>query len=343
MAKNESSKILITGGIGYLGSHTLIELLNQGREAIVLDNLSNSSVDVLARVEMISGIKPYFIEGDIRDECLLRQIFCENDITAVIHFAGLKSVGESVVNPLCYYDNNVSGTTILLKIMAEIGCKSLVFSSSATVYGEPNTLPIKEDFPRSAMNPYGASKLMIENILEDLTVADPMWKIAVLRYFNPVGAHSSGLLGESPTGVPNNLMPYISEVAIGKRDQLTVYGKDYPTKDGTGVRDFIHVVDLAKGHLSALDFLDKSAGKAAVNLGTGRGYSVLEVIHAFERVTGKEIRYTFSDRRPGDVASSFADPSLAKKLLNWQAERDLDEMCRDAWRWQQNLSGIDPT
>lgn len=342
MSKSESSKVLVTGGIGYIGSHTLVELLSQGREAVILDNLSNSSTDVLRRIEMISGIKPHFIEGDVRDECLLRKIFSNNNIAAVMHFAGLKSVSESVHKPLLYYNNNVSGTTTLLNIMAETGCKNLVFSSSATVYGEPQQLPIKEDSPRSALNPYGASKLMIEDILEDLSVADPRWKIAVLRYFNPVGAHVSGFLGESPKGVPNNLMPYISEVAIGKRDQLTVFGNDYPTKDGTGVRDFIHVVDLAKGHLSALNFLDKTGRKITVNLGTGIGYSVLEVIDAYKRAAGKEIPYAFSERRPGDVASSFADPSLAKRVLNWQAERDLDQMCRDAWRWQQNACGTDP-
>lgn len=342
MSTTESSKVLVTGGIGYIGSHTLVELLSQGKEAVILDNLSNSSTDVLRRIEMISGIKPHFIEGDVRDECLLRKIFSNNDIGAVMHFAGLKSVSESVLKPLSYYDNNVSGTTTLLKIMAETGCKNLVFSSSATVYGEPQQLPIKEDSPRSALNPYGASKLMIEDILEDLSVADPQWKIAVLRYFNPVGAHVSGFLGESPKGVPNNLMPYISEVAIGKRDQLTVFGNDYPTTDGTGVRDFIHVVDLAKGHLSALDFLNKTGRKITVNLGTGIGYSVLEVIDAYKRAAGKEIPYAFSERRLGDVASSFADPSLARRVLNWQAERDLDQMCRDAWRWQQNACGTDP-
>lgn len=338
MPKNSTSSVLITGGLGYLGSHTLIALLEKGKRAIVLDNLSNSSLDVVRRVYQITGVMPDFIEGDIRDRSKLNKIFLANNIEAVLHFAGLKAVGESVAEPLAYYDNNVSGTTTLLTVMEENGCKKLVFSSSATVYGEPETLPIRENFPRSAKNPYGASKLIIEDILRDLTSADLKWKVAVLRYFNPVGAHPSGLIGESPAGKPNNLLPYISEVASGKRDVLTVFGSDYPTKDGTGVRDYIHVVDLAEGHLRALDALNEKIGNFTINLGTGRAYSVLEVIRAFEQAAGRSIPYVLADRRPGDVASCYADPSLAEDLLSWRAKRDLSQMCEDAWRWQMYSS-----
>ena len=338
MPENITACVLITGGLGYLGSHTMIELLEKGKKAIVLDNLSNSSVDVLQRIHQITGVMPRFIQGDIRDKATLNQIFLSNNIEAVLHFAGLKAVGESVADPLAYYDNNVSGTTTLLAVMAENGCKKLVFSSSATVYGDPENLPIREHFPRLAKNPYGASKLIIEDILKDLTSADHEWRVAVLRYFNPVGAHPSGLIGESPAGTPNNLLPYISEVASGKRDMLTVFGSDYPTVDGTGVRDYIHVMDLAEGHLKALDALDEKKASFTVNLGTGRAYSVLEVIRAFEQAAGRSISYVLADRRPGDVASCYADPSLAQQFLGWTAKRGLSEMCEDAWRWQMYRS-----
>ena len=326
--------ILVTGGAGYIGSHTCLELLQAGFPVVALDNLSNSSLSGLSRVQELTEQELFFIKCDITDKASLRAVFSEYPISAVIHFAGLKAVGESVAQPLCYYQTNVAGTICLLQVMAEFGCKQLVFSSSATVYGDPDSVPISEDFPLSTTNPYGSSKLMVENILRDLAISDSEWSIVLLRYFNPVGAHESGLIGEDPSGVPNNLMPYIAQVAVGLRESLNVFGSDYPTADGTGVRDYIHVVDLAKGHLKALDALVSNQGVLVVNLGTGRGYSVLEVVAAFERASGCAIPYSLVDRRPGDVAKCFADPSRAKQVLGWQAEYDLDRMCEDAWRWQ---------
>lgn len=332
--------ILVTGGAGYIGSHTCLELLQAGKPVVVLDNLSNSSRVSLARVQALTEQEIIFIEGDIRDKGCLRAVFQAYPISAVIHFAGLKAVGESVEQPLRYYENNVAGTVCLLQVMAEFGCRHLVFSSSATVYGDPASVPICEDFPLSTTNPYGSSKLMVENILRDLATSDAEWSIALLRYFNPVGAHESGLIGEDPSGIPNNLMPYIAQVAVGLRASLNVFGNDYPTPDGTGVRDYIHVVDLAKGHLKALDALASNQGVLTVNLGTGRGYSVLEVVAAFERASGRKVPYSLADRRPGDVAQCYADPSHAKQVIGWQAEYDLDRMCEDAWRWQnQNPNG----
>lgn len=325
---------LITGGAGYIGSHTCVELLQAGRQIVVIDNLCNSKLEALKRVERICEAPIIFRQVDIRDRSALRQLFCEFSFDAVIHFAGLKAVGESVEKPLQYFDANVSGSVALFESMAEAGVKSLVFSSSATVYGDPHSVPIGEDFPLSATNPYGRSKLMIEEILRDLYRSDSAWRIALLRYFNPVGAHQSGLIGEDPNGIPNNLMPIVTQVAIGKRDALAVYGNDYPTKDGTGVRDYIHVVDLAIGHLRALDALKKSPGLMTVNLGTGNGYSVLEVVRAIEKVSGRKVNYRFAPRRPGDIAECFADPGKAAELLGWRAERGLEQMCVDAWRWQ---------
>ncbi len=327
--------ILVTGGAGYIGSHTCVELLAAGHNLVVIDNFSNSKPAVLGRVEHISGRKIPFMEVDIRDHGALRDVFRQHAIDAVIHFAGLKAVGESVSQPLRYYDNNVSGSITLFEVMAESGVKTLVFSSSATVYGDPHSVPIREDFPLSATNPYGRSKLILEEILRDLWRSDENWKIALLRYFNPVGAHESGIIGEDPNGIPNNLMPYITQVAAGKLQQLSVFGDDYPTPDGTGVRDYIHVVDLARGHLAALGALSDKPGVMTVNLGTGQGYSVLDVIRAFEKASGHPVPYRIAPRRPGDVAQCYADPTLAKELLGWQAERGLDEMCRDSWRWQQ--------
>lgn len=332
--------ILLTGGAGYIGSHTCLELLLSGQRVVVLDNLFNSSVESLTRVEALSKQEVIFIEGDIRDKACLRAVFRTYSISAVIHFAGLKAVGDSIVQPLYYYENNVAGTVCLLQVMAEFGCKQLVFSSSATVYGDPASVPISEKFPLSTTNPYGSSKLMVENILQDLAISDPAWSISLLRYFNPVGAHESGMIGEDPSGIPNNLMPYIAQVAVGLRESLIVFGNDYPTIDGTGVRDYIHVVDLAKGHLKALNALAFNHGVLTVNLGTGRGYSVLEVVAAFERACGRKVPYILANRRPGDVAQCFADPSYAKQVLGWQAEYDLNRMCEDAWRWQsQNPNG----
>ena len=328
--------ILVTGGAGYIGSHTCIELLSAGCQLVVIDNFSNSKPAVLGRVEQISGRSIPFMEVDIRDGSALRDVFRQHAIDAVIHFAGLKAVGESVAQPLRYYDNNISGSLTLFEVMAESGVKTLVFSSSATVYGDPHTVPIREDFPLSATNPYGRSKLMLEDILRDISRADENWRIALLRYFNPVGAHESGIIGEDPNGIPNNLMPYITQVAVGKLPQLSVFGDDYPTPDGTGVRDYIHVVDLARGHRAALQALaDSPGGVLTVNLGTGQGYSVLDVVRAFEKASGCPVPYRIAPRRPGDVAQCYADPSLASELLGWRAERGLDEMCRDSWRWQQ--------
>ena len=327
--------ILVTGGAGYIGSHTCIELLSAGCQLVVIDNFSNSKPAVLERVEQISGRSIPFMEVDIRDGSALRDVFRQHAIDAVIHFAGLKAVGESVAQPLRYYDNNISGSVALFEVMAESGVKTLVFSSSATVYGDPHSVPIREDFPLSATNPYGRSKLMLEEILRDLSRSDETWHIALLRYFNPVGAHESGIIGEDPNGIPNNLMPFITQVAVGKLPELSVFGDDYPTPDGTGVRDYIHVVDLARGHLAALKAIEGKSGVTTVNLGTGQGYSVLDVVSAFEKASGRPVPYRIVDRRPGDVAQCFADPALAHELLGWKAEKDLDAMCRDSWRWQE--------
>ena len=326
--------ILVTGGAGYIGSHTCVELLNAGIGVTVFDNFCNSDPEALARIERITGRKPGLVRGDIRDRAAMAAALRSCNATAVIHFAGLKAVGESVEQPLAYYDNNVVGTLRLLEAMGECGVKTLVFSSSATVYGDPQRLPLTEDHPLSATNPYGRTKLMIEDILRDLHRSDPSWRLALLRYFNPAGAHASGLLGEDPQGVPNNLMPYVAQVAVGRRDHLTVWGDDYPTPDGTGVRDFIHVVDLALGHLKALERLRGHAECFAVNLGTGTGYSVLEMVRAFEKASGRAVPIKIGPRRAGDIASCYAQPALARDLLGWKAERGLDAMCTDGWRWQ---------
>jgi UDP-glucose 4-epimerase len=328
--------ILVTGGAGYIGTHTCIKLLDAGYQIVVLDNFSNSSPEALRRAETISGQAVVCVEGDINDASLLDRVFASHTIDAVIHFAGLKAVGESVAQPMRYYRNNVSGTVVLCEAMQRAGVKNIVFSSSATVYGDPASLPIREDFPTSATNPYGRSKLMIEEMLGDLHVADPDWNIALLRYFNPVGAHPSGLIGEDPSDIPNNLMPYIAQVAVGRREQLSVFGGDYSTPDGTGVRDYIHVQDLADGHLQALRWLEPKPGIKAFNLGTGIGYSVLDMLKAFEKACGKSLGYQIVDRRPGDVASCYADPALAADELGWSARLDLEAMCADAWRWQSN-------
>lgn len=329
------SLILLTGGAGYIGSHTAIVLQQAGFDVIALDNLCNSSAESLRRVAQITGKAVPLIEADIRDEAALRRVFAEYPITAVVHFAGLKAVGESTQLPLKYYDYNVAGTVTLCRVMADAGVKQLVFSSSATVYGAAAEVPITETSARSATNPYGQSKLMIEYILQDLAAADAEWRIALLRYFNPVGAHPSGLIGEDPNGIPNNLMPFISQVAVGKRAHLSVFGSDYPTTDGTGVRDYIHVMDLARGHLQALKYLQQHQGIEAVNLGTGQGYSVLQMVEAFARENNVAVPYQLVDRRPGDVAVCYAEPAKAARLLDWRAEHSLADMVRDAWRWQQ--------
>ncbi|MCA1978460.1 MAG: UDP-glucose 4-epimerase GalE [Thiobacillus sp.] len=329
--------VLLTGGAGYIGSHTAVECLAAGHEVVVFDNLSNSSVKSLERVAQIAGRPVEFVEGDIRDRAALRALFARHEIDAVVHFAGLKAVGESVDKPLLYYDNNIGGSIALFEVMAEAGVKSVVFSSSATVYGDPATVPITEDFPLSATNPYGRSKLFIEEMLRDIARADSGWAIALLRYFNPVGAHESGLIGEDPRGIPNNLMPYIAQVAVGRRPHLNVFGGDYPTPDGTGVRDYIHVVDLARGHVAALNRLHHTTGGVHTwNLGTGRGVSVLDMVRAFEAASGKKIPYEIVARRPGDVAQCWADPGRAARDLGWRAVYDLPRMCADAWRWQSN-------
>ena len=328
--------ILITGGAGYIGSHTCLQLLAAGQQIVVVDNLSNSSQESLLRVEKITKKTIPFIRADIRDKQALREIFKAHTISAVIHFAGLKAVGESNEKPQLYYDNNVAGSLNLFEVMAECNVKNIVFSSSATVYGDPIKVPISEDFPLSATNPYGRTKLMIEDILRDLHKSDNSWRIAILRYFNPIGAHSSGQIGEDPNGIPNNLLPYVAQVAVGRLAKLRVFGNDYDTHDGTGVRDYIHVVDLADGHLAALDYLTKNQAMITVNLGTGIGYSVLDVVNAFAKTSAKEISYEILPRRAGDVAINYADASLAKKLLGWHASRSLDEMCADTWRWQSN-------
>ena len=330
-------RILVTGGAGYIGSHTCVELLQANYDVVVLDNFSNSSREALRRVEKICGKSVLLVEGDIRNKALLNTIFSDYAIDAVIHFAGLKAVGESVDKPLEYYDNNVTGSLCLFSAMADAGVKNIVFSSSATVYGEPESMPVNEQEPLlPATNPYGRSKTMIEDVLRDLSVSDSKWNILLLRYFNPAGAHVSGLIGEDPSDIPNNLLPYVTQVALGKLSQLQVFGGDYPTCDGTGVRDYIHVVDLAKGHLKALEKLQSNPRIKAYNLGTGKGYSVLQVVKAFENATEKKIPFAIVERRAGDIATCYADASLAKKELNWQAEHDINDMMIDAWRWQKN-------
>ncbi len=327
-------KILVTGGAGYIGSHTCIELIESGYEVVVVDNLCNSSLESLKCVEKLTDSDIPFHKVDVRDKQALTHVFEQYSIDGVIHFAGLKSVGESVEKPIEYYDTNVGGTFILADVMREFDCKTFIFSSSATVYGDPHTVPIKEDFPLSVTNPYGRSKLMIEEFLQDVFLSDDSWHIALLRYFNPIGAHKSGLIGEDPNGIPNNLIPYISQVAVGKLEKLSVFGGDYDTPDGTGVRDYIHVVDLAKGHVKALQALKDKSQILIVNLGTGNGYSVLDMVKAFEKASGKNIPYKIVDRRSGDIATCYADPAYAKEKLAWKAEYELDEMCKDTWRWQ---------
>ena len=328
-------KVLITGGSGYIGSHATLVFLQAGFDVVVLDNLSNSSSESLARVAEIAGIAPTFVQGDIRDRTLLDSVFSQHAVSAVLHFAGLKAVGESVREPLSYYENNVAGTVVLCQAMAAAGVFRLVFSSSATVYGVPLSMPIHEEMPTGKpTNPYGRSKLMIEEILRDLSASDPRWSVALLRYFNPVGAHESGRIGEDPNGIPNNLLPYIAQVAVGKLSKLSVFGNDYPTPDGTGVRDYIHVVDLAEGHLKALRTIMHQPGVGVWNLGTGQGYSVLEMVHAFEKASGRFVPYCTAPRRVGDIAACWADSSKAERELGWRAQRGLDDMMCDAWRWQ---------
>ncbi|MBE6600518.1 MAG: UDP-glucose 4-epimerase GalE [Ruminococcaceae bacterium] len=330
-------KILVTGGAGFIGTHTLVELLEAGKDVVVMDNFSNSKPESLARVKKITGKDFKFYEADMLDTAALDRIFEENpDIGSVVHFAGLKAVGESCEQPMRYYTNNISGTLKLLDSMNRHGVKKIVFSSSATVYGLPKSVPIKEDFPLKTYNPYGETKLMTERILSDIIKADPEWCAVILRYFNPIGAHSSGLIGEDPKGIPNNLFPYITQVGVGKLKKLRVFGDDYPTHDGTGVRDYIHVADLANAHLKALEYAEKTVGIDYFNIGTGKGYSVLDMVKAYERITGKTIAYEIVDRRPGDIAECYADPTKAKEVLNWTAKYGIDDMCRDADRWQTN-------
>ena len=333
--------VLVTGGTGFIGSHTCVSLLEDGYEVVVLDNLSNSDASVIGRIGQICGREPVFVHCDIRDVALLKTLLKEHHIDAVVHFAGLKAVGESVQKPLEYYENNVSGTLSLLIAMRQSGVKTMVFSSSATVYGSPDSVPITEDFPRSTTNPYGATKLIIEDILADLHDAEPDWRLARLRYFNPVGAHESGLIGENPTGVPNNLMPFIAQTAAGLREELSVFGNDYDTADGTGVRDYIHVVDLANAHVAALDYLQDHREMLTLNLGTGQGVSVLEMIETFERINQVKVPFRVVERRQGDIASCFADPGLARRILGWQSSRTLENMCADSWRWQNSLQDGD--
>ena len=328
--------ILITGGAGYIGSHTCLQILDAGYDIVVMDNFSNSQVESLNRIQTISGKKIPFIKADVRDKEALRAIFRDYTITAVIHFAGLKAVGESTEKPQLYYDNNVVGSLNLFEVMRESNVKNIVFSSSATVYGDPASVPIQEDFPLSATNPYGRTKLMVEDILRDLHVADKSWRVALLRYFNPIGAHSSGLIGEDPNGIPNNLLPYVAQVAVGRLAKLCIFGNDYATHDGTGVRDFIHVMELADGHVAALNYLIENEALLTLNLGTGIGYSVLDVVNAFSKVSGKDIPYEFLARRKGDVAINYADATEAKCRLNWVATKNLEEMCADTWKWQSN-------
>jgi UDP-glucose 4-epimerase len=329
------SKVLVTGGAGFIGSHTVVELLQAGYEVVIVDNLSNSSAVALDRVAQITGKAPAFEKVDILNREGLRQIFSDYRPDAVVHFAGLKAVGESTEKPLSYYQNNIAGTAVLCEVMAEFGVKQLVFSSSATVYGNPECLPIREDFSLGATNPYGRTKLFVEEMLRDLHASDSSWRIAILRYFNPIGAHPSGLIGEDPQGIPNNLFPFITQVAVGRREYLAVFGDDYPTPDGTGVRDYIHVVDLALGHLKALERLEGNSGLVTCNLGTGQGYSVMEMVRSFERVTGGVIPYEVTGRRSGDVGACYADSSFAERELNWRARRSLYDMCEDGWRWQK--------
>ena len=334
--------VLVTGGMGYIGSHTVVELISTGYDVVILDNLKNSSEKVLARLEKICGQPIRFIKADARDRAALDRIFQEQQINSVIHFAGLKAVGESVAYPLDYFDNNLNSTLTVLQAMQAAGVKSFVFSSSATVYGNPHIVPITEDFPLQVTNPYGRTKLMCEEILRDFLAAEPDWRIAILRYFNPVGAHESGLIGEAPIGAPSNLMPYITQVAVGKRKALSIFGNDYPTPDGTGIRDYIHVVDLAKGHVAALRYMEEHHQGVTVNLGTGNGVTVLDLVKAFQDASGINIAHTYVDRRPGDVAACYSDPSLAQTLLGWRAEKDVSAMCSDSWRWQaMNPNGFD--
>jgi UDP-glucose 4-epimerase len=334
MTMNEHKTILVTGAAGYIGSHTCVELLSAGYSVVAIDNLCNSSQEALRRVERITGRVIPFYEADVRDRLALNALLRTHSIDAAIHFAGLKAVGESVQEPLAYFENNVGGTITLLQALGEAGVKRFLFSSSATVYGDPEEVPIRETARLSVTNPYGRSKLMVEQVLEDLGKSDASWAIGALRYFNPVGAHPSGLIGEDPRGVPNNLMPYISQVAVGRRDRLSVFGNDYPTSDGTGVRDYIHVVDLARGHLAALAELFRSGSSFTINLGTGRGYSVLEMVRAFEAASGRRVPYEITARRPGDIAVCYADPQQAWDVLDWRARKGLEEMCADHWRWQ---------
>jgi len=329
-------KILVTGGAGYIGSHTCFELLKEGYDVIVVDNLSNSKEESLKRVQELAGRTLEFHKVDLLDKHSLDAVFANSSVNAVVHFAGLKAVGESVAIPLSYYHNNVTGTLILCEVMGKHNVKNIVFSSSATVYGDPYKVPITEDFPLSATNPYGRTKLMIEEILRDLHGADDAWNVALLRYFNPVGAHPSGRIGEDPNGIPNNLLPFITQVAVGKLPSLSVFGDDYPTPDGTGVRDYIHVVDLALGHLKALEKLNSNPDVVTYNLGTGQGYSVLEMVSGIEKASGKKVSYKIVERRSGDIASCYADPSKAKEELGWSAKRGIDEMCADAWKWQSS-------
>ncbi|XMB85728.1 UDP-glucose 4-epimerase GalE [Mycoplasmatota bacterium WC44] len=328
--------ILVTGGAGYIGSHTCVELLNNGYEVIIVDNFSNSKPEVLNRIKNITNRDLKFYELDLLNRDKLEKVFRENKIEAIIHFAGLKAVGESVEKPIWYYHNNITSSLVLSELMQKYEVKKIVFSSSATVYGMNNVSPLTEDLPLSTTNPYGSTKLMIENILRDVYVSDNEWSVSLLRYFNPIGAHSCGMIGEDPNGIPNNLMPYITQVAVGKRDKLSVFGNDYDTHDGTGVRDYIHVVDLANGHLKALEKVLKTTGVEAYNLGTGTGYSVLDVVNNFKKATGKDIPYVISDRRPGDIATCYADPTKALKELGWRAYKNLEDMCRDSWNWQSN-------
>ena len=328
--------ILVTGGAGFIGSHTVVELLGAGHNVVIVDNFSNSKPEVLNRIQKITGTAPKFYENDLCDSTAVEKIFSENSLDAVIHFAGLKAVGESVEKPLEYYHNNLLSTIVLCEAMRAHGCKKIVFSSSATVYGMHNTAPFTEDMPLSTTNPYGSTKLFIEQILTDLGKADPEWSVCLLRYFNPIGAHESGLIGESPNGIPNNLLPYVAQVAVGKLPCLGVYGDDYDTHDGTGVRDYIHVVDLALGHIKAVEYVEKHHGVEAINLGTGKGSSVLDVVKAFEKASGREIPYAIKPRRAGDIATCYADCTKAKQLLNWEAKRNLDDMCRDGWNFIKN-------